>query len=273
MIKFQIILLLLFTINIFAQDSLVTTYYNNGNKKEEYHLKKNIREGEAKVYFEDGNLKEERNYVNGKIDGLVKVYAENGKLQKTIYIENGRRNGPTSLFSEEGIYEKDVNYENGKKIPDVDPFEELEKQLASTSKTENVVQNSKPIITKTKKKIDPSLPPRLEDDFAADDPAYFLTVEVMPEPVGGIEAIQRKIIYPKRAIENNIEGTVKIRAFIDDYGEVKEASVTEGIGYGCDEAAQRAVYYSKFKPGLQKGKGVKVQTIVPIVFKLPESKD
>ena len=134
MIKIQLILIIMLAANLFGQDSLVTTYFDNGAKKEEYHLKKNIRVGADTLYFENGNIKEERFYVNGKIDGLVKVYSEEGKLQKTIYIEDGRRNGPTSLFSKEGIYEKDVNYENGKKVPDVDPYEELEKNLASKSK-------------------------------------------------------------------------------------------------------------------------------------------
>ncbi len=270
--KLQFILIIMFAINVFGQDSLVTTYFNNGSKKEEYHLNKNIREGEDTLYFENGKVSEERYYVNGKIDGLVKIYSEQGKLQKTIYIEEGRRNGPTSLFTKEGVYEKDVTYDNGKKVPDVDPYEELEKQLASKSK-ERSKQKENIIAAKVEKKIDGSLPPKLEEDVAADDPAFFLSVEVMPEPVGGIEAIKKKIVYPKRAIENNIEGTVKIRAFIDEYGEVTEASVAEGIGYGCDEAARTAVYYSKFKPGLQKGKRVNVQIVIPIEFKLPRKEE
>ncbi len=272
MIRIQFILIVLIAVSVYAQDSLVTTYFDNGNKKEEYHLNKNIRVGEDTLYFENGKIKEERNYINGKIEGLVKVYSEEGKLQRTIYIEEGRRNGPTSIFTEDGIYVKDVNYDNGKKVPDVDPYEELEKKLASNSKEKNE-QKRNIVKTKVEKKIDRSIPPKLEEDVAADDPAFFLSVEVMPEPVGGIEAIQKKIIYPKRAINNNIEGTVKIRAFIDEFGEVTEASVAEGIGYGCDEAAKTAVYYSKFKPGVQKGKKVKVQMIIPIEFKLPKEQD
>ncbi len=270
--KLQFILIITLAVNVFGQDSLVTSYFDNGKKQEEYHLKKNIRIGADTLYFENGNIKEERFYVNGRIDGLIKIYSEEGKLQKTIYVEDGRRNGPTSLFSREGVYEKDVTYDNGKKVPDVDPYVELEKQLASKPKVKKE-EKTNIVPAKVEKNVDHSLPPKMVEDVAEDDPAFFLSVEVMPEPVGGIESIQKRIVYPRRAIENNIQGTVKIRVFIDEYGEVTEASVAEGIGYGCDEAARTAVYYSRFKPGLQKGKKVKVQTIIPIEFKLPKKEE
>jgi len=272
MIKLQFILIITLAVNVFAQDSLVTTYFDNGNKKEEYHLKKSIRVGADTLYFENGNIKEERFYVNGRIDGLIKIFSEEGKLQKTIYVEDGRRNGPTSLFSKEGVYEKDVSYENGKKVPDIDPYEELEKQLASKPK-EIKKQQTNIVSSNLENKVDHSLPPKMEEETAEDDPAYFLSVEVMPEPVGGIEAIQKRIVYPGRAIKNHIEGTVKIKVYVDEYGEVTEATIADSLGYGCDEAARTAVYYSKFKPGLQKGKRVKVQTIIPIEFKLPKKEE
>jgi len=44
--------------------------------------------------------------------------------------------------------------------------------------------------------------------------------------------------------------------------------VIKGIGAGCDEAAVQAVMQTKFKPGKQRGKAVKVQVSIPIVFKL-----
>ena len=100
------------------------------------------------------------------------------------------------------------------------------------------------------------------------DPAIYKTVEVMPVPVGGYDAIKKKLIYPKLAKENGIQGTVDVQIVVDEFGEVTSAEVVKGIGYGCDETARIAVYYTKFKPGLQKGKPVKVQMTVPIEFKI-----
>ena len=46
------------------------------------------------------------------------------------------------------------------------------------------------------------------------------------------------------------------------------AKVLNGIGGGCDEMAVDAVKKTKFNPGTQNGKPVKVQVTIPIVFKL-----
>jgi len=99
-------------------------------------------------------------------------------------------------------------------------------------------------------------------------PKYFVAVEEMPEPIGGIKAIQEKITYPEIAKRAGVEGKVYILAFVDENGNVTKAQVLKGIGAGCDEAAQDAVLQTKFKPGKQRGTPVKVQVSIPIVFKL-----
>lgn len=97
---------------------------------------------------------------------------------------------------------------------------------------------------------------------------YFVKVEKMPEPIGGLYAIQSKIKYPDEAKRNGVEGKVFIQAFIDETGNVVEAKVIKGVGHGLDEAALDAVKQTKFSPGKQKGKPVKVQVSIPIAFKL-----
>jgi periplasmic protein TonB len=90
----------------------------------------------------------------------------------------------------------------------------------------------------------------------------------MPEPIGGIKAIQEKITYPEIAKRAGVEGKVYILAFVDENGNVTKANVLKGIGAGCDEAARDAVLGTKFKPGKQRGTPVKVQVSIPVVFKL-----
>ncbi len=97
---------------------------------------------------------------------------------------------------------------------------------------------------------------------------FFVAVETMPEIIGGFASIQEKIVYPELAKLAGIEGKVYILAFIDGNGEVASARIIKGIGAGCDEAALNAVKQTKFTPGRQRGKPVKVQVTVPIVFKL-----
>jgi len=97
---------------------------------------------------------------------------------------------------------------------------------------------------------------------------YFVKVEEMPEPIGGMKSIQEKILYPEIAKRAGIEGRVFVLAFIDETGNVADAKVIKGIGAGCDEAALEAVKQTKFIPGKQKGEPKKVQVSIPIVFKL-----
>ena len=111
-------------------------------------------------------------------------------------------------------------------------------------------------------------PPPPKEEKKDDEPQYFVAVEEMPEPIGGIAAIQAKIVYPEIAKRAGVEGRVYINAFVNKEGVVTKAVVLKGIGAGCDEAALKAVEATKFKPGKQRGKPVNVQVSVPVIFKL-----
>lgn len=111
-------------------------------------------------------------------------------------------------------------------------------------------------------------PPPPKENTESSEPQYFVAVEDMPEPIGGIAAIQQKIVYPEIAKRAGIEGRVYVKAFVDESGNVTKVQIEKGLGAGLDEAAEKAVKETKFKPGKQRGKPVKVQVVIPIVFKL-----
>ncbi len=93
---------------------------------------------------------------------------------------------------------------------------------------------------------------------------YLVAVDEMPEPLGGIDAINSKVIYPSQAKQKGITGTVFVLAFIDEHGVVRKTMLTKGIGYGCDEAAMSAVSRTRFRPGKQNGVPEKVQMQIPV---------
>lgn len=111
-------------------------------------------------------------------------------------------------------------------------------------------------------------PPKEETRIVEEEPQYFVAVEEMPEPIGGIAAIQSKIVYPEIAKRAGVEGRVHVLAFVDENGNVTKVELIKGLGAGLDEAAMNAVRQTKFKPGKQRGKNVKVQVAIPIVFRL-----
>ena len=110
------------------------------------------------------------------------------------------------------------------------------------------------------------IPPK-EEKKIEEEPTFFLAVEEMPELIGGIKELQSKIVYPKIAEKTGTEGKVIVQAVVDETGKVISANTIKGIGAGCDEVALDAVLNSKFKPGKQRGRNVKVQISIPIVFK------
>lgn len=264
----KVVVLIILSINLLAQDGTVKSYFDNGNIQAEINFRDSIREGEAKFYYENGSLKEERIYVNGRVEGLVKIYSTSGILREIFVIENGRREGPSSIFNDSGNYVTDVYYEEGKLIVPETEEEAADKITAEVKQPEKNsdagVKPEKPV--RKSMSNDYLLPPQIEEEKLEDDPAFFSTSEVMPEPVGGMDAIYKKLIYPSQAKKNETTGTVKIQALIDEFGEVIDAQVLEGIGSGCDEVAWNAVYFAKFKPALQKGKPVRAMIVIPLKF-------
>ncbi len=112
-----------------------------------------------------------------------------------------------------------------------------------------------------------SMPPPPEPDEEEEED-FFVVVEDMPELIGGLAELQRQIRYPEMARRAGIEGRVYIQFIVNERGEVEDPVVTRGIGGGADEEALRVVSQAQFRPGLQRGRPVRVQYSLPIVFRL-----
>jgi TonB family protein len=256
MLKTLYLIIFLFVSVISAQEGLIKTYYPNGNIKSEILYANKIREGKAKFYYENGNLRQEYSYINGKVEGLVKEFYESGKLKLTYNIENGKKEGSVSLFKDDGTYLTDIPYERGKRIiENIPPIEETSD--TSVKKTGNPKEENSDYV-----------PPVISEDSIKEDSVY-TNAEVMPEPVGGMTGINKRLVYPQSAKDNKIEGVVKIEALVNQSGDVIEAKILTDIGYECGESAKITIFYTRFKPGLQRGKPIMARVIIPIEFKLP----
>jgi TonB family protein len=98
-------------------------------------------------------------------------------------------------------------------------------------------------------------------------------VEEMPAPVSGLlQDISQKITYPEKARKEHIEGIVFVQFVVKKDGSVDQAKVINGIGYGCDEEAVKAVRNSKWNPGKEQGKPVDVRLVLPVAFALSDQK-
>jgi periplasmic protein TonB len=101
----------------------------------------------------------------------------------------------------------------------------------------------------------------------------FTVVESMPGFPGGesarIQYLNDNIKYPQMARESGIQGRVFVTFVVEKDGSVTDVKVLRGIGGGCDEEAVRVIQnMPKWDPGKQRGKPVRVQFNMPILFKL-----
>lgn len=139
--------------------------------------------------------------------------------------------------------------------------------------TSQIAMDNKEISTgSSKSEIDSEvneakLIPPVENKRITEETPYFVAVEEMPEPIGGIADIQKRVVYPKIASLSGVEGRVIINAYVSETGNVTRTEVVKGIGAGCDESAVEAVLNTKFKPGKQRGNPVNVRITIPILFK------
>ncbi len=103
----------------------------------------------------------------------------------------------------------------------------------------------------------------------------FITVEQNPEFAGGMNALlrflQKNLHYPTPAVNANVTGKVYMQFVVGQDGNISKVDVLKGIGFGCDEEAERVVkLMPKWSPGRQSGRAVSVRFTLPISFQLAE---
>jgi periplasmic protein TonB len=74
--------------------------------------------------------------------------------------------------------------------------------------------------------------------------------------------------YPKQAKENEVEGSVVLRVFIDETGHVGTVKLIKGLGYGLDEAALHWIHRCTFKPAKMNGDAVATEITYLYTFTL-----
>lgn len=81
--------------------------------------------------------------------------------------------------------------------------------------------------------------------------------------------IAKHLKYPQEALDNRIEGKVTLELDIDKNGRVIRTRVKSGLGYGCDEEAQRLASLMRFSATKNKKVRVEFHKTIHIPFQLP----
>jgi periplasmic protein TonB len=86
---------------------------------------------------------------------------------------------------------------------------------------------------------------------------------------GLLKYISKKIKYPRAAVNEQVEGIVVVSFVVNRQGEITDATILKGLGYGTDEEALRVINsMPNWTPGRQNGKPVAVRYTLPIRFSM-----
>ena len=114
--------------------------------------------------------------------------------------------------------------------------------------------------------------PVVEEEEPAEE-EIFMVVEQMPEFPGGMAELMKflgkNIKYPTIAQENGIQGRVIVQFVVNQDGSIVDPVVMRSVDPYLDKEALRVIStMPKWKPGMQRGKAVRVKYTVPVTFRL-----
>ena len=86
---------------------------------------------------------------------------------------------------------------------------------------------------------------------------------------GLMQFLSKNIKYPTIAQENGTQGRVTVQFVVNKDGSIVDAKVIRGVDPYLDKEALRVIgTMPKWKPGMQRGKPVRVKYTVPVMFRL-----
>ena len=127
-------------------------------------------------------------------------------------------------------------------------------------------------------KPNPAMPIRTPPSSETINGEVYTAVEetaVFPTGVPGLmQYVAHSLRYPAKAQAAGIQGDVFVQFVVLPTGAISSAKIKKGIGGGCDKEALRVVrQMPKWIPGMQNGKAVATQYIIPIRFVLETNGD
>ena len=174
---------------------------------------------------------------------------------------------------------------NDMRIPDTS----LPSPKKRQSSLSEIVPETKPAIPETAPEIDTIDPDESGEDATNDgtgetdasgsgmvglgegtsNPLY--VAEKMPEFPGGKSAmtdyLRRNIHYPAEVLAKRISGVIQVSFVVGKDGSISDVAIIKGFDKSCEEEAIRVIsQMPRWTPGMQRGKPVFVQMVIPLRF-------
>ena len=217
-------------------------WYDDGTLITSGHFEKNIPSGHWQIFEPIKAFICEGEYERGKKNGLWKSYDGKGRLREDIFYVDGLKEGHFSQYDTLGTIINSGVYEADSIV--------FELNLDSTSIGIVGVDEMMPMLAGFEHISDYNERKKLSDEAL-------------------LKHIYSSLKYPAIAREYNVEGRVIVKFVVDTLGAVSDIEVLKGLCASIKSVSQLAVSnLPRWNPGIQNGKAVKVQYILPISFKL-----
>jgi len=237
MMKKILIIIILFVLNnlCFGQNGVRKIYYAKGKLESAVSFSDEVLDGNSKWYYLNGNLKFEKNYLSGVLHGWIREYYKNGLLNEEYFVSNGILDGISKKYYNNGALKYVKVFDTGKLkssksfeydslfIPTIDLF------VGRSKKNRTINENQ-----------------------------FICELDVCPEPIGGTEAIEKNIIYPKE-ISKIKKGFILVTALINKMGNAERVEVIKSLDKIYDKAIINAVKRTRFIPGKNKNRIVNAE--------------
>lgn len=212
------------------EDGTFTFYYLDGGKRDEFVYESGEKNGPYRAWHENGQIKQAGSYYQDLEEGEWVSYFEDGGLDSRGIYKGGAKEGTWIWYYENGQKSAEVEYASGTMI---------------------------------------------SESYWNEDgtPTNAEEANRMPHFIGGEEArlkyLNENIKYPLEARISGIQGRVFVTFIVERDGSVTNVRLLRGIGGGCDEEAIRVIKnMPEWVPGTERGKPVRVQYNMPILFHL-----
>ena len=229
----------------------ITWFYKNGNKKRKANYNQSLLLGDYLTWYENGEPKTIAEYIKNDFEenrySILKIqaYWDTTGIQKVkegngIFFDDGNDHRTCEILDCINKSYSEGPVVNGLKHGN---WTGIEEEIGVTFQEVYL----KGILVEGK-------------SVDQEGNEYFYDKSrISPEPKKGFVSfykyIRKKLRYPAAARKNKVEGKVFVQFIIDKNGDVTESKVIQGIGYGCDEEAVKAISEAPpWQPGKFKGK-------------------
>lgn len=227
---------------------------------------------EKEIYITDSGIVEE--VIEAiKIDEIPKVkeakVATNRNTRKRAYADNKEKDETLIALNDEEIHNEVIEAIENEGIELEDP-ENLESTEGSVV-IEGVVIQEKSMARTSFSSSNPNQNRVGQERLlvASNNSSNFIE----PVPSIGFDLyntyLADSLQYPQAALDNKIEGVVVLELIISESGILEVIKIIKGLGYGCDEEAQRLVLNGvSWITGIKNGNAQSMKTQVSVPFKI-----